>query len=75
MLLFTFSAFEVFLHVFFHAKTRVKRRLPMLEEHLEWADASYDHTSEGTVNRTLIAPMSVLVFDAYLTSIYSQFII
>ena len=22
----------------------------MLEEHLEWADTSYDHTSEGTVN-------------------------
>ena len=34
----------------FHAKTRVKRRLPMLEEHLEWANASYYHSSEGTVN-------------------------
>ena len=53
MLLFTFSAFEVFLHVFFHAKTRVKRRLPMLEEHLEWANASYYHSSEGTVNSNL----------------------
>ena len=35
----------------FHAKPRVKRRLPMHEEHLEWANASYYHSSEGTVNR------------------------
>jgi hypothetical protein len=64
-LLFTVSAFEVFLHVFFHAKTRVKRRLPMLEEHLEWANASYYHSSEGTVNSNMHFlpswPLSVVV--------------
>ena len=48
-LLFTVSAFEMFLRGLFMQKTRVKRGLPMLEDHLEWANASYYHSSEGTV--------------------------
>ena len=62
LLLFTVSAFEVFLHVFFHAKTRVKRRLPILEEHWEWANASYYHSSEGTVNSNEISIRNAALF-------------